>query len=231
MNYNAAIQQLSRSIDLRGMNIQRGQIYDTAWMPAATSSGPVEFFSVGAGSADPNSSVKKTSEETNLSRTGDIGNRMFLAMSLRTFLYYEPKLRQPANMSGDADGLYKGYEPLMATYINYLNGGTLTIEVGQKDAFEIDVPFKTCPPGFGVTVKSMAAVATEGLWVTQSPKSKVYELKPFQLLQQHERISAKLEWPDTTSPVLTSIYTENSGATPKLCAKLILDGLDITPQQ
>ena len=239
------------------LQVLKWQYYDYVRMTPSTGivSQKLNFFSIPQGSLDPNSGIAKTLEETNLDRNGQL-TYDYVITGIRTHLYVLPKSRQnttgAVNTSttltvGGVTGGGSGTGSLGASagtmnFLEQLSGrGNLIVTFGQKRYFEINQPFKKCPIGAGVSVKSYgggtpttAGVSTN-YWYSQSADTRDrYIVTPPLFVERDSIIDASIQFLDTdynstnyTLPNLNSV----SGSFAFVNVGLCFDGFAIVPTQ
>lgn len=239
----------------RNLQVVKWQYYDyIRSAPVATGviSNKLTFFSVPQGATDPNSGLAKTLEETNLDRNGQF-TYDYVITAIRTHLQVLPKSRQNttgslntvANLNvGNADGSLAQADGTM-NFLEQLSGrGSLIVNFGQKRYFEITQPFKTCPVGAGVTVKSFgggaandpAAANRIGYWYSQSADPRdVYKTTPPLFVERDSIIDASIQFLDTdysaTNYTLPDVVAASAGSKAYVNVGLIFDGFAIIPTQ
>ena len=236
------------------LQVIKYQYYDYVRMTPSSGVVPqkLTFFSVPQGSTDPNSGIAKTLEETDLDRNGQF-TYDFVITGIRTHLYVLPKSRQNttgslntvANLNvGNADGSL-GQASGTMNFLEQLSGrGNLIVNFGQKRYFEINQPFKKCPIGAGVTVKSYgggAAVAgganpAIGYWYSQSSDPRdTYVVTPPLFVERDSIIDASIQFLDTdytaANYTLPNVVAASAGSIAYVNVGLIFDGFAIIPTQ
>lgn len=238
----------------RNLQVVKWQYYDyIRSAPVATGviSNKLTFFSVPQGATDPNSGLAKTLEETNLDRNGQF-TYDYVITAIRTHLQVLPKSRQNttgslntvANLNvGNADGSL-GQASGTMNFLEQLSGrGSLIVNFGQKRYFEIVQPFKTCPVGAGVTVRSYGGGAANtptngqiGYWYSQSADPRdVYKTTPPLFVERDSIIDASIQFLDTdyssANYTLPNVVAASAGSKAFVNVGLIFDGFAIIPTQ
>lgn len=241
--------------DYGNLQVIKFQYYDYVRMTNSSGQVPqkLNFFSIPQGSIDPNSSTAKTLEETNLDRNGNF-TYDYVITGIRTHLYPLPKSRQattPSDLTAQANLLTGnsvgslGQSNGTMTFLEQLSGrGSLIVNFGQKRYFEINQPFKTCPIGAGVKIKSYGGGApvsgnsspSVSYWYSQSadPRDR-YLCTPPLFVERDSQIDASIQFLDTDYAVPANYTLPNVTAT--LGSKafinvgLIFDGFAIIPTQ
>ena len=236
------------------LQVIKYQYYDYVRMTPSSGVVPqkLTFFSVPQGSTDPNSGIAKTLEETDLDRNGQF-TYDFVITGIRTHLYVLPKSRQNttgslntvANLNvGNADGSLGQANGTM-NFLEQLSGrGNLIVNFGQKRYFEINQPFKKCPIGAGVTVKSYGGGAAAaaganpaiGYWYSQSSDPRdTYLCTPPLFVERDSIIDASIQFLDTdysaTNFTLPNVVAASAGSIAYVNVGLIFDGFAIIPTQ
>jgi hypothetical protein len=234
------------------LQVLKWQYYDYVRMTPSTGivSQKLNFFSIPQGSLDPNSGVAKTLEETNLDRNGQL-TYDYVITGIRTHLYVLPKARQNTvgtvsssttltvgGVTGGGTGTGSiGASAGTMNFLEQLSGrGNLIVTFGQKRYFEINQPFKKCPIGAGVTIKSYGggtpttAGVNTNYWYTRDR----YIVTPPLFVERDSIIDASIQFLDTdynstnyTLPNLNSV----SGSFAFVNVGLCFDGFAIVPTQ
>lgn len=206
--------------------------YDYAQLPPAGTN-ELQLFTVPYGSADPVTTTTKTLEQTNMNESRSFGRVNFLISQIRTHIRVTPKNRQASGISDQTTTIVALYTPLMNALLNLSFMGTLVINIGQKEYFDIPQPFITAPPGFGPTILQhgsvLAGAQTQGMWFVQdnNPDS-VYRVKPEQLIEAGQTFNVKIAFDNANSPALTTLV---NSTTPKVEIGVIFDGYVLRPVQ
>lgn len=213
--------------------IQRWAFYDYVRYTAAGVSS-IDFFANALGTTDPVSTLAKTLEQTNLTKTRSFGQVYYIIQQIRTHIHVLPKQRQHATILADTTVVLNEYEDLYKVLYNLLNMGVLQIKIGQKDYFDIVQPFRFCPPGFGIHLQEIAVAGTvangqQNMTWQQSPyQNDVYNVTPQQMVEPEQPIEAKITFDNATS---TSIAGVVDAVDPRVDIGLIFDGYIVRPQQ
>lgn len=232
----SALQTLQRrygSADWTRWEAQRWQFYDYIRYPAAGTT-QLRFFSVALGGTDPVSGLAKTLEQTNLSKGASFGQVYFIIQQIRTHPFFIPKNRQHATIAADADVIYTTMTDTMSKFVELMRRGILNISILAKKYFDIERPFVTAPPGFGLTIyqhaSSFLAGSTQGgIWAVPNPNgSSVYDANPPQVIEPEQSFEVTLDYPDGTSPVFTGLV---DSVDPRIDVGVILDGYIVRPAQ
>lgn len=236
------------------LQVIKWQYYDYVRSTPSTGVIPskINFFSVPQGAVDPNSGLAKTAEETNLDRNGQF-TYDYVITGIRTHLQILPKSRQNsvgalttvANLNvGGADGSL-GQPTGTHTFLEKLSGlGSLIVNFGQKRYFEINQPWKTCPVGAGVTVKSygggtsapVAGTTTQRSYFyhqSQDPRDQ-YKTTPPLFVERDSIIDASIQFLDaytTGNFTLPNVVAATAGSFAFVNFGLIFDGFAIIPTQ
>lgn len=126
----------------------------TLWdMVGYASSNKFNFFSVPAGSNDPNLGVNKKGEQTNLGTSNQIGgDYYFVITQIRLFVLNSAKVRQ----LGTGVATETGFSAQQLQYARFLSAltqqGVLTLNINQKDLLTENQPFQRFGAGFGLGV-------------------------------------------------------------------------------
>lgn len=238
------LQRRFGSSDFSKYQVIRSQKYDFVRLnPAGTNQ--VSFFSNPIGATDPIGGVAKTAEQTNLYKTASFGQVFFVVTQVRTYAGFLAKARQSAPFAASTSVLYQGYTSLansaMERMNDLLNRGVLNVKLAQKLYFQIQRPFMTAPPGFGIDIqcagaaKLAAAVVKDNYFVRGDNRAEsVYAVEPVQMIEPEIQIEATIDFPDANSPVFTNtaVLDDNTTtATPNVEVGLIFDGFEIRPSQ
>lgn len=215
------------SADWNQWHIYRQPMYDyVRYNDAGVTS--QSFFSVPLGNTDPVSALPKTLEQTNMNKPGSIGQNYFIAQEIRCDARLLPKGRQASALSSDTDLLSTTITNAASKFTELLRRGVLTWVIGDKTFQVIQRPFVECPPGFGVdhihhAYRMLAGVIGEPtIFVTANPHRKnVWALTPPQLIEPEQTFTMRIDYPDGTSPVFTSLV---NSADIRLELGILLDG-------
>lgn len=187
----------------------------------------IQFFSQPRGSIDTYNSLKvKTLEQTNAPESRAFGRTPFLINNIRTHIRPKTKDRQPAGVS-QTDTIVNRYVLFMNALNNLARQGTLLIDIGSKNYFDINQPFITAPPGFGPLIYQFGSATgnsgSQGLWFQQCPDpAAIYTVDPPQLVEAGQTFDARIVFDNGASPALTNLV--NGNATPQVEIGLIFDG-------
>lgn len=221
------------SADWSKWQIQRWTYFDYVRYPAAGTNS-LSFFANAIGSTDPVSTLAKTMEQTNLQKPRTFGQQYYIIRQIRTHLNVAPKARQTGTTAATTDYSYS--QRLMARALAQLAGlGVFQMKIGQKDYFDIEQPFKFCPPGFGLGEVRLP-VASDGTageydnaFVQQSNDVRdIYALTPPQLIEPEQTFEVTIDFPYANSPALTNIFGSESAV---LDVGVIFDGYIARPAQ
>lgn len=221
------------SADWSKWQIQRWSFYDYVRYPAAGTN-QLSFFANAIGSTDPVSAAAKTMEQTNMQKPRTFGQQYFIIRQIRTHINQAPKARQTATTLATTDYSYSQFAA--ASFINQLAGiGVMLVKIGQKDYFDIEQPFKFCPPGFGLGSVSLPVNRVGGAgeysnaYVQQSNDVKdIYALTPPQLIEPEQTFEVNIDFPYANSPATTNMFGSESGV---FDVGVILDGYIARPAQ
>lgn len=240
------------------LQVVKWQYYDYVRSTPSTGVIPqkLTFFSIPQGSTDPNSQIAKTEEETNLDRNGQF-TYDYVITAIRTHIQILPKSRQNSvgtlntnagtpnlNVGGEDGSL--GQPTGTHTFLEKLSGlGSLIVNFGQKRYFEINQPFKTCPIGAGVSVRSYgggtsaapaAGVTTQRSYFyhqSQDPRD-LYRTTPPLFVERDSIIDASIQFTDgytTADFTLPNVKAATAGSFAFVNVGLIFDGFAIIPTQ
>ncbi len=182
---------------------QRFQYYDFVRVPnTAALTTQLSFFSNGLGSQDPVSAVAKTLEQTNLVKPNTFGQVYFVIQQLRTVLRPLVKARQNATVAARTD--YSFDQLIMSQRLRQAySTGVLNLVIGQKSYFDVQQPFRTCPPGFGIGSETIVvpfdrtAKTTGNAYVAQSNSlDDVYTMSPPQLIEPEQTFQCTMDFYD-----------------------------------
>lgn len=229
----ANLQRKVGSADFNRWTKRRYSYYDYVQMPPAGAS-EVAFFAVPNGQADTYvSTVIKTDEQTNTSKTGQFDKGHFLIDNIRLHIRPFAKNRQPSGINDAANLLSRQWKDLTLLLARLARQGVFSFQVGSKELFDVPQPFLSMPPGFGLDISEHAAAtgingSYAALFQMDPNPVQVYRLDPVQLIEAEQTFKCKILFPNANSPVLTN--TVNS-ATPKVELGLIFEGYLISPLQ
>lgn len=110
------------------------------------------FFAVPAGGVDPNSALRKTTEDTNIVTQNQIGGgECFIVTHLQLDIRLAPKARQTGT-GVSTDAQFSARQLLYAQFFDRLAGmGVLTWTIQQKKWMIEDSPFLRFAPGWGLS--------------------------------------------------------------------------------
>lgn len=223
------------SADWSQWQMQRWCFYDYIRYPTAGTT-QLTFFANALGATDPVSNLGKTAEQTNVSKSRSFGQVYFIIQQIRSHIHFLPKARQVSGISSDADLLFNALNPMWNAINNLSGQGVLTIKIGQKEYFDVEQPFRFCPPGFGIELYKHASSyvqadsdAQQSWWWQQSPDPKdVYSMTPPQMIEPEQTIEVTIDFPNGVSPALTSLV---NSVNPAVDIGLIFDGYIARPVQ
>lgn len=215
---------------------QRFQYYDFVRVPntgALTSQ--LNFFSNALGSTDPTSATAKTLEQTNLVKPNTFGQVYFVIQQLRTVLRPLVKSRQNATVAATTN--YSLDQLTISTQMRQaFSTGVLNLVIGQKSYFDVNQPWRTCPPGFGIGTESLVVpfdrtVKTTGnAYVAQSNAlADVYTMSPPQLIEPEQTFQATIDFYDLGYNFSSSFVAAAQNA--NMEAGIIFDGYLFRPVQ
>ncbi len=224
--------------------------WDTVYVPSAGAS-EIAFFAIPAGGADPNrpaATIIKTTEQTNLEQSNQIGGaECFIPMSIHFDLFLAPKARQQ-------DSTVVAQTTLLADqllYARWLQGmsqkGVFTWEINRNTWMIEAQPFRLFPPGFGlgsVTIPSIAGVTAPinggaNAYAALSNRA-VFEMGDIFTLDQplfmapNTPFTWKLSFPEGNSLVTTSMFNGDGtthAKTGTVFAYAEMRGVKIRPEQ
>lgn len=230
------------SADFSKYQVVRAQKYDFVRLTtSASGTNQISFFNVPVGGTDPqNTSVQKTLEQTNLVKSASFGQEFFAVTQIRTYAGLVCKARQSGATATNANTIFNGYASGAANAFEALNDlfhrGVLNIKLAQKLYWQLQQPFLTAPPGFGIDIQSMAAGTTGApnplpqYWITQDPGAEnVFNVDPVQIIEPEVQIEATIDFPDVNTPSLSAILP--GGLNANVEVGLIFDGYTIRPSQ
>lgn len=207
--------------------------YDYVRLPTAGTN-EMQFFTAPTGTTDTyNSAVVKTLEQCNFPEARSFGRVGFRVRQIRTHIRIVPKNRQATGINNQANTIVSLYTPMVALLMDLVTQGTLLINIGQKEFWDLNQPFITCPPGFGNTILSHGSQTTnsgsQGLWFQQycGPDA-VYAVDPEQLIEAGQTFTCRITFDNANSPVFT---TTVNGTTPAIEIGVLFEGYVIRPMQ
>jgi len=226
-----ALTQSTGSADWSRWTKNRYVYYDYVQYPPAGAA-EIQFFTVPLGGADPLvTTITKTKEQTNMNESRSFGRVNFMLKQIRTHIRVLPKARQVAGISGQASVISFEYTALMNKLVDLMRMGTMIINIGQKEYYDINQPFVTAPPGFGPIIEQNAAnpgSAIQAIWATQDTNpASIYQV-PDQLIEAGQTFNVKISFDNANCPALTNLV---NGATPKVEIGVIFDGYVMRPLQ
>jgi len=211
----------------------RFTFYDYVDYPTAGTN-EIQFFTQPQGSVDTYNATKvKTLEQTNMPESRSFGRVGFRVRQIRTHIRIKPKNRQATGISNQTNTITSLYEGLMNALADLVHQGTLLINIGQKEFWDLPQPFITCPPGFGCTILShgtnAAVSGSQGMWFQQSPSPEdIYQVNPEQLIEAGQTFSVRITFDKANSPALT--YLVNN-TTPQVEIGVLFEGYVLRPMQ
>ncbi len=215
---------------------QRFQYFDFVRVPntgALTTS--LSLFSNALGSTDPVSATAKTLEQTNLVKPNTFGQVYFVIQQMRTVLRPLVKSRQNATVAARTD--FSLDQLTISTKLRQaFSTGVLTLTIGQKAYFDVQQPFRTCPPGFGIGTETLVipfdrtVKSTGNAYVAQSNAlSDVYTMSPPQLIEPEQTFQVSIDFPDLGYNFASSYVAAAQNANVE--AGVIFDGYLFRPVQ
>ena len=239
-----ALQQRFGSADFSRYQVIRGQKYDFVRVaPGGTNQ--FSFFSNPVGSTDPVGLNVKTLEQTNLVKSASFGQEYFALTQIRCYAGFLPKSRQDNAYAIANSVIYQGFTSIansaMERLNNLLHRGVLNVSFAQKLYYQIQQPFLTAPPGFGIDIQSAgaaklnAAVVKDNYFIRPDNRAQsVYNVDPVQIIEPEIQVDVKIEFPDGNTPVFTNsavLDNNTTPVTPNLEVAVIFDGYVIRPSQ
>lgn len=193
--------------------------WDLVGYPTAGAS-QIDFFAVPAGGVDPASGIRKTTEQTNLQTSGQIGGaECFIAMSAHFDIVLAPKNRQTVTAVA-AQTTFSADQLLYARFIaNISNQGVWEWQINRNTWQTLAQPFRRCPPGFGLgevlppSIGGVTAPIQGGLnaYAALSPYA-VYSMGDIFTLDQpvfmapNTPFTWNVQFPNANSPSVAAIY-------------------------
>lgn len=224
------------SSDWSNWQIQRWPFYDEVRYPTAgTVSLPL--FQVPLGGVDPNSSLGKSNEQTNVMLPGSFGNVYYIINQVRTLGYLIPFARQHATIIADADVIFTTYTNAMDKLLELQRRGVLTMTIGYKQYMQLQSPLLRAPAGFGVDIdqhsssfiSAGSAWTKAACWVNpDNDEENVYNQTPPQIIEPNQSFQMNLSYPDGTGPVFTTLV---DGVSPAVNVVVMFDGYIVRPSQ
>lgn len=194
----------------------------------------LDYFAVSLGQTDPVSTLAKTLEQTNITKTRSFGQVYFILQQIRTHIHLLPKQRQHATWLADSNVTFREASGYYKAMYDILNQGVLNIKIGQKDYFDIPQPFRLCPPGFGVDVHKLGvaggvAASADNIWWQQSDEPEdIYNCTPPQMIEPEQNIEVKINFDNANSP---SIASSVLSVDPRVDIGIIFEGYIVRPTQ
>lgn len=220
--------------DPNALQIQRKQYYDFVRLNVAGTN-RLTFFANPIGSTDPVSTLAKTLEQANFRRAGELDNP-FVILEVKTAIEVLPAARQAAGVAAVTNLVASGgYTPVMRVLRNMANLGVLSVTFGQKQYFQIQQPFQTCPACYGPSIRSYGATDTgagtfepASLWYSQSVDPRdAYVVSPPVFVEKNQTFEANIDFFLANTPAIPQV----GGANVAVNIGLIFDGYEIRPVQ
>lgn len=212
-------------------SFQRWSFYDYSVYPGAGTNS-LSMFSTPLGGSDPYAtagSSNKTLEDTNLQKGRSFGQVYYFIKEVRTHIRPATKNRQPSAISGDVDLLGSTWQNLYPELYNLMTLGVLKISIGQKEYYDIQRPFTSAPPGFGIDVVQPYSLTTYETTLQQDNRAtNTYALEGTQMIEPDMNFSVEFQWPNGSPAVLTNLV---NSATPLVKLGVIFDGYIARPLQ
>lgn len=224
------------SSDWSRWHIQRWPFYDTARYPAAGTTN-LALMQIPLGGVDGNSSLGKTTEDTNIVMPGSFGNVYYIINQVRCLAYLIPFGRQHATIAADVNAIFTTYTNCMDKLLELQRRGVLSMSIGFKQYLQIQSPFLRAPAGFGIDIdqhsSSFIAAGSEftkaACWVTNpNDEDDVYNQTPPQIIEPNQTFSLNLSYPDGAGPVFTNLV---DGVSPAVNVMVLFDGYIVRPSQ
>ncbi len=196
--------------------------WDTVYVPSAGTA-ELQFFAVPAGGADPNrpaATITKTTEQTNLDQSGQIGGaECFIPMSLHFDLFPAIKNRQQ-DATVVAQTTFAADQLLAARWLQGMSQkGVFQWEINRNTWMIEAQPWRLFPPGFGLgqvfppVIAGVAAPINGGsnAYVAMSPYSiysmgDIFSLDQPVFLAPNTPFTWKAAFPEGISLVTTGMY-------------------------
>ncbi len=197
-------------------------IWDTVYVPSAGTA-ELQFFSVPAGAADPNRpavTITKTTEQTNLEQSNQIGGaECFIAMSIHFDLFPAAKIRQQVD-AVTTQATFSADQLLAARWIQAMSQkGVMEWEINRNTWMIETNPFRVMPPGFGLgdvrppVIAGVTAPINGGLnaYAACSPYAlygmgDIFSLDQPMFLAPTTPFTMKVKFPEGNSLVTTGMY-------------------------
>lgn len=228
----AMLQRKVGSAQWNQWQIHRWAFWDYVRLPVAGTN-QLTLFAVAQGGSDPTSALLKTLEQTNMPKAGSFGQVYFVIQQIRTHISYLPRSRQNAAIQAVATNIWNESSAIQQLIAQLATQGVLNIKIGQKDYFDIERPFKVCPPGFGVQVEQWANSNTAtGLskWYQQSTNlDDVWQCTPPQMVEPEQTIQVTIDFPNGNTPTFTDLDADTTS--PAIDIGVIFDGYIARPAQ
>lgn len=219
--------------------------WDMVGYPAAGTN-QLQYFTVPAGGIDPNLSVPKKREQTNLTTQNQIGGaECFIATHLRCFLLNSAKARQ-LGVGVAADASFSARQLQFARFANSLTKqGVLTWTILQKKMLIQAQPWQLFPAGFGLG--EVVPPAIGGLTPINGGANAYTNTSPFDIdggqrgdtftlaqpmfLAPNTTFSIDITFPLGNSPAATNIYGASTDQTATVWTGVVLQGWKVRPRQ
>lgn len=204
-------------------NFRRYQFWD---FPRLTAAGvtSLSFFNVQQGATDPVSSLSKTLEETNVTKSNQFPYD-FKLNRIRTYINILPKNRQPSGINNQTNTVTKWMRGMMSAFADLASTGVLNVVLNNKNTLRIEQPFRLCPPGFGVDIDQVQSNDTYALWSQQNRQAPLYDVTPELIIKRDDVLQVTIDFPNT-SPVFTNLVNSTS---PYINIGLIFEGYADVP--
>ena len=203
-------------------NFRRYQFWDFPRLTAAGQTS-LSFFNVQQGATDPTSSLQKTLEDTNVTKSNQLPYD-FKLNRIRTFINILPKNRQPSGINNSTIAITGYMRNMMSAFCDLASAGVMNIVLNNKNTLRIEQPFRICPPGFGVDIDQVQSSSTGALfyslWAQQNRTAPLYDVTPELVIGREDVLQVSIDFPNT-SPVFTTLV---NSATPAINIGLIFEG-------
>lgn len=203
-------------------NFRRYSFWDFPRLTAAGTTS-INFFNVQQGATDPVSSLAKSLEETNVTKSNQLPYD-FKLNRIRTYINILPKSRQPTGISNNAIAITGYMRNMMSAFCDLASTGVLNIVLNNKNTLRMEQPFRICPPGFGVDIDQVQSSSTVAvfysLWAQQNRTAPLYDVTPELVIKRDDVLQVSIDFPNT-SPVFTGLV---NSATPAINIGLIFEG-------
>lgn len=216
--------------------IQRWSFYDEVRYPTAGTT-QLNLMQIPLGGVDPNSSLSKSPEQTNIVMPGSFGNVYYIITQVRTLGYLIPFGRQHATIIADADVIFTTYTNAMDKLLELQRRGVLNMSIGFKQYLQLQSPLLRAPAGFGIEIdqhsssfiSAGSAWTKAACWVTNdNDEDNVYNQTPPQIIEPNQQFSLNVQYPDGTGPVFTTLV---DGVSPAVNFACMFDGYIVRPAQ